>query len=72
MVHKQVKDKHITIRGKVFLATVEYYQDRPSRDEHVAVERELLGFKEAQKFLARFPRDIWDGTAHKGRKQPIL
>ncbi len=75
MVHKQVKDKRITLKGStgsIFLATVEYYQDRPIRDEHATVDQEFPDMKSAQKFLAKFPRDIWDGLAHVGRKQPLI
>jgi hypothetical protein len=75
MSHKQVKDKHITLKGPtcaIFFATVEYYQDRPTRDEHLAVEQEFPDMKSAQKFLGAYPRDVWDGTAHVGRKQPLM
>jgi len=75
MSQKQIKDKSITLKGvtdAIFLATVEYYQDRPIRDEHTAVEQEFPDMKSAQKFLAAYPRDVWDGTAHVGRKQPLM
>jgi|GEM_PF-4477593 len=75
MSDKKVKDKHITRKGHaglIYLATVEYYQDRPFRDEHFPVVREFSDLKAAQKFLEKYPRDVWDGLAHKGRKQPIL
>lgn len=75
MLHKQVKDKHITLKGpkdSIFLATVEYYQDCPDRDEHSAVEQQFPDMKEAQKFLEKYPRDVWTGTAHVGRKQPLI
>ena len=75
MSHKQVKDKHITLKGSgagVFFATVEYYQDRPTRDEHLAVEQEFPDMKSAQKFLGKYPRDVWDGTVHIARKQPLM
>jgi hypothetical protein len=75
MSHKQVKDKRITLKGSaraIFFATVEYYQDRPDRDEHLTVGREFPDMKEAQKFLGDYPRDVWDGTAHVGRKQPLI
>ena len=72
MSHKQVKDKRITLKGRVLLATIEYYQDRPTRNEHVDVNQEFLNIKLAQKFLAGFPRDVWDGIAHVGRKQPLM
>jgi hypothetical protein len=75
MEHKQVKDKCITLKGPgggVFFATVEYYQDRPDRDEHLSVEQEFPDMKLAQKFLGNYPRDVWDGTAHVGRNQPLM
>jgi hypothetical protein len=75
MSQKQIKDKCITLKGPtgvIFLATVEYYQDRPIRDEHFAVEQEFPDMKSAQKFLGGYPRDVWDGTAHVGRKQPLM
>jgi hypothetical protein len=75
MPHKQVKDKHITLKGPasaIFFATVEYYQDQPARDEHVAVGQEFPDMKSAQKFLGAYPRDIWDGMAHVARKQPLM
>ena len=75
MSHKQVKDKLITLKGSgdgIFFATVVYYQDSPDRDEHLAVEQEFPDMKSAQKFLEAYPRDVWDGTAHVGRKQPLI
>jgi hypothetical protein len=75
MSQKQIKDKCIALKGpsgSIFLAVVEYYQDRPSRDEHAVVEQEFPDMKSAQKFLEKFPRDVWDGTAHVGRKQPLM
>ena len=75
MSHKQVKDKRITLKGPtsvIFFATVEYYKDRPTRDEHLAVEREFPDMKSAQKFLGKYPRDVWDGTARVGRNQPLM
>ena len=75
MLHKQVKDKHITLKGPtraIFLAVVEYYQDHPTRDEHIDVDQEFPDIKLAQKFLKKFPRDVWDGQAHVGRKQPLI
>jgi hypothetical protein len=75
MSHKQVKDKHITLKGPtsaIFFASVEYYQDRPTRDEHFAVEQAFPDMKSAQKFLEAYPRDVWDGTTHVSRKQPLM
>jgi len=75
MSHKQVKDKQITLKGPggaIFFATVEYYQDRPSRDEHTTVKQGFPDMKSAQKFLEIFPRDVWDGATPVSRKQPLM
>ena len=61
---KRVKDKRITLEGiGIFLATVEYYQDRPDRDEDEPDEKTFKTVKAAQTWLRGFPRDIWDGFA---------
>ena len=44
-----------------FVATVVYYQDAPHRDEDYSVRAVWGSLKEAQKWLMKFPRDIWDG-----------
>jgi hypothetical protein len=61
MHDKRVKDKRICPGGIFFLAVVEYFQDTPARDGHVAVEGLFETLVLAQKFLVTFPRDVWDG-----------
>lgn len=56
---KKVKDKRIMSKGLLFLAVVEYYQDKPSRDGDVPVEWMCGSLTEAKGFLRRFPRDDW-------------
>ncbi len=61
MHDKRVKDKRICPGGIFFLAVVEYFQDTPVRDDHIAVEVLFETLVLAQKFLVTFPRDVWDG-----------
>ena len=61
MHDKRVKDKRICLGGVFFLAVVEYFQDTPARDDHIAVEELFETLVLAQKFLVTFPRDVWDG-----------
>jgi hypothetical protein len=58
--NKLVKDKRIE-GNNAYLAVVEYYQDSPARDGHTDVQQLFETLPGAQKFLAKFPRDIWDG-----------
>jgi hypothetical protein len=61
---KQVKDKKITRQRRVYTATAEFYQDRSdlSRDDDAPVSSSFESLIEAQKFLADFPPDVWDGN----------
>ena len=59
----KVKDKRIQVKGLVFKATVEYYNDTPERDEDAPVTESFGSMHDAQEFLASFPRDIWDGQS---------
>lgn len=56
-----VKDKRIELRGKVFVAIVEFFQDNPSRYGDSAIVERFPTLIEAQEFLGAFPRDVWDG-----------
>lgn len=58
---KKVKDKHINPGTVLFVAVVEFFQDTPSRDSDVSIEEVFETLVLAQKFLATFPRDVWDG-----------
>jgi hypothetical protein len=60
----QVKDLHITRQRRTYTATVEYFQDRSdlSRDDDETVTASFETLTEAQKFLAEFPPDVWDGN----------
>jgi hypothetical protein len=61
---RKVKDKRIQVHAvSLFIATVEYFQDTPERDKHTPVSKLCSSIHEAQKYLAGFPRDIWDGSA---------
>jgi hypothetical protein len=61
---KRVKDKRIMLKGQdLYLAVVEYFQDTPARDADKTIEEPCETMVIAQKFLAKFPRDIWDGHA---------
>lgn len=61
MHDKIVKDKRIYPGTVLFTAVVEFFQDTPARDGDSMVEEMFDTFALAQKFLATFPRDIWDG-----------
>jgi hypothetical protein len=61
MHDKIVKDKRIYPGTVVFTAVVEFFQDIPDRDDDETIEVLFDTFVLAQKFLASFPRDIWDG-----------
>jgi hypothetical protein len=61
MHDKIVKDKRIYPGTVVFTAVVEFFQDIPARDGDDTIEALFDTFVLAQKFLATFPRDIWDG-----------
>ncbi|MHC4302790.1 MAG: hypothetical protein ACYS7Y_36490 [Planctomycetota bacterium] len=56
---KRVKDKRIEVKGLLFLAVVEYYQDKPTRDNDFPIERMCETMGEAQRFLKKYPRDDW-------------
>ncbi|RLB67977.1 MAG: hypothetical protein DRH04_07285 [Deltaproteobacteria bacterium] len=59
---KKVKDKRIEHTANYkFLAIVEYYQDHPDRYEDRLVAKVFETLTGAQKFLSKFPRDVWDG-----------
>ena len=61
-MHKVVKDKRITLKtADLYLATVEYFQDTFHRDAHEQIDKEFATISAAQKWLEKFPRDIWDG-----------
>lgn len=58
-----VKDKRIELDNFKYCAIIEYYRDKPERDHHKPVEKMFETMSAAQKFLEKFPRDIWDGFA---------
>lgn len=61
---RKIKDKHIkrtSLYSDSYLAIVIYYQDRPERDEHKPKHRTFFSLREAQKWLDKFPPDIWCG-----------
>lgn len=61
---KKVKDKSIRLDGNFkYLASIEYFQDVPERDGDSLIEKQFETFKAAQKYLRKFPRDVWDGYA---------
>ena len=63
-MQRKVKDKRITLKGTcLYSAKVEYFQDCPERDGHGSVSKLCNSIPEAQKYLAGFPRDVWDGSA---------
>jgi hypothetical protein len=61
MHDKRVKDKRIYPGTVLFTAVVEFFQDTPARDGDEPIEEVFDTFVLAQKFLATFPRDVWDG-----------
>jgi hypothetical protein len=61
MHDKRVKDKRIYPGTVLFTAVVEFFQDIPARDGDEPIEEVFDTFVLAQKFLATFPRDVWDG-----------
>lgn len=58
-----VKDKRIELDNFKYRAVVEYYRDNPNRDHHKPVIKIFETMSAAQKFLTKFPCDIWDGFA---------
>lgn len=59
---KQIKDKHIYLGSDFkYIAYIEYYQDVPERDKDETIEHVFNTFSAAQRFLRKFPRDVWDG-----------
>jgi len=58
-----VKDKRIELDNFKYRAIIEYYRDKPSRDRHKPVRKIFETMTAAQKFLEKYPRDIWDGFA---------
>jgi hypothetical protein len=63
MHDKRVKDKCIHPGTVLFVAIVDFFQDTPYRDEDESIEEVFETLVLAQKFLATFPRDVWDGYA---------
>jgi hypothetical protein len=43
------------------MASVVYYQDTLKRDDDEPAQFMCESLKEAQKWLMKFPRDVWDG-----------
>jgi hypothetical protein len=61
---RKVKDKRIEVLPDwTYLAIVEYYQDTEKRDKHEPKKRQFQTITTAQRWLAKFPRDVWDGQA---------
>lgn len=71
MYDKRVKDKHIkraSPSSESYVAVVVYYQDTPQRDAHKPISSVWNTVRQAQKWLDKFPRDIWDGYDKDDRK----
>ncbi len=58
-----VKDKRIELKGRSFIATVEYFRDTPARDRDIPIQEHFDSLHEAQGSLACFPQDVWEGLS---------
>lgn len=63
-----IKDKRIELDNFKYRTIIEYYRDKPERDKHLPVVKLFETMSGAQKFLSKYPRDIWDGFAINNHK----